>query len=483
VTLAAEALDARLEGFVGREIGPPETGPDPVNAPMIRHFCEAVGDACPAYLDADWAARSRHGGLVAPPAMLQAWALRGLRPPPRDRLVELLALLREAGYPDVVATDCEQTYERLLRPGDRVTLRTTIESVSKEKTTALGPGRFVDLRLAFEDAQGAGVGSQRFRLLLFKGAGGAAPSLERPRRPRPPASEDTRLFAEGLARGEIRIERCAACGRLRHPPRPMCPACRSLARDFAVASGRGIVHSFTVIHHPQFPPFSYPLVVALVDLEEGTRLVADLVDVDPAAVAIGMAVEAEVREVEEGLALPVFVAAGRASGRRGPEGAGGAARALGAGAAARPSARVPAARASTLRADEVAVGDALPPLDVPITVTGIVAGAIASRDYQDVHHDPGAARRQGLPNVFMNILTTNGYVGRYATDWAGPEAVLRSIAIRLGVPNLPGDTMTLGGRVAALAGDEATLAVEGRNGLGVHVSGTVRVGLRPRGGP
>jgi uncharacterized OB-fold protein/acyl dehydratase len=467
--LAREALEARLADFVGCEIGPPEPGPDPVNAPMIRHFCEAVGDENPAYLDPDWAARSRHGGLVAPPAMLQAWVLRGLRPAPRDRLVELLALLREAGYPDVVATDCEQTYDRAIRPGDRLTLRTTIESVSPEKGTGLGPGRFVDLRLRFEDAQGAQVGAQRFRLLLFRGAGaGAGAALEKPRRPRPPASEDTRFFAEGLERGELRIQRCAACGRLRHPPRPMCPACQSLERDFVVAAGRGTLHSFTVLHHPAFPPFEYPLVVALVDLEEGTRLVADLVDVEPGSVAIGMAVEAEVREVEEGLALPVFVPAGRRAAR--------------APAPAAPSAvGAPARRAATLCADEVAVGDALAPLEVPITVTGIVAGALASRDYQDVHHDADAARRQGLPNVFMNILTTNGYIGRYATDWAGPEAVLRGIAIRLGAPNLPGDTMTLTGTVAAREADEVSLAVEGRNGLGSHVRGTVRLALPPRG--
>lgn len=470
MSAGGDALEARIAKLVGCEIGPPEPGPDPVNAPMIRHFCEAVGDESPAYLDPDWAARSRHRGLVAPPAMLQAWVLRGLRPAPRDRLVELLALLREAGYPDVVATDCEQSYDRALRPGDRVTLRTSIESVSPEKTTGLGPGRFVDLRLVFEDARGTRVGAQRFRLLLFRGAGGSPAPLEKPRRPRPPASEDTRFFAEGLAQGELRIQRCAACGRLRHPPRPLCPACQSLERDFVVASGRGHVHAFTVLHHPAFPPFAYPLVVALVDLEEGTRLVADLVDVEPTAVGIGMAVETEIREVEEGLPLPVFVPAGRRAARAAPP-------------PGQPVASPPARRSATLRADEVGVGDVLTPLEVPITVTRIVAGAVASRDFQDVHHDADAARRQGLPNVFMNILTTNGYVGRFATDWAGPEAELRGIAIRLGAPNLPGDTLTLTGSVAACEGDEVTLAIEGRNALGTHVSGRVRLVLPARGAP
>ena len=122
-------------------------------------------------------------------------------------------------------------------------------------------------------------------------------------------------------------------------------------------------------------------------------------------------------------------------------------------------------------------GDALPPLEIPITRTLIVAGAIASRDYQDVHHDPEAARAKGSPDVFMNILTTNGLVGRYLTDHFGPHAVLRKVAIRLGAPNYPGDTMVLTGTVEALEGDLATVRVVGANGLGHHVTGTVTLAL------
>src|SRR5437763_1617260 len=96
---------------------------------------------------------------------------------------------------------------------------------------------------------------------------------------------------------------------------------------------------------------------------------------------------------------------------------------------------------------DVAEGDELPALDIPITTTAIVAGAIASRDYQDVHHDAELARQRGSKDVFMNILTTNGYVGRFVTDWAGPDAVLKKVAIRLGAPNYPGDTMHMSGRV------------------------------------
>jgi len=135
------------------------------------------------------------------------------------------------------------------------------------------------------------------------------------------------------------------------------------------------------------------------------------------------------------------------------------------------------ARETTLRYDEVALGDALPALEVPITATVIVAGAIASRDYQDVHHDAVLARQRGSQDIFMNILTTNGWVGRYVTDWAGPEALLRCVDIRLGAPNYPGDTMVLSGTVSAKRDGVITIAVRGANRLGDHVSGQVELAL------
>ena len=120
------------------------------------------------------------------------------------------------------------------------------------------------------------------------------------------------------------------------------------------------------------------------------------------------------------------------------------------------------------------VGETLPELVIPITPTRIVAGAIASRDYQDVHHDVQAAREKGSPDIFMNILTTNGLVGRYVTDWAGAEARIAKIAIRLGVPNYPGDSMTLTGSVVRVGEDGSIeVAIRGANRLGDHVTGTV----------
>jgi acyl dehydratase len=141
---------------------------------------------------------------------------------------------------------------------------------------------------------------------------------------------------------------------------------------------------------------------------------------------------------------------------------------------------------ATVRFADVAVGDVLPPLDIPLTRTLIVATAIASRDYQDVHHDPGLAQERGSKDIFMNILSTNGFVGRFITDWAGPDAVIKKVAIRLGAPNYPGDTMRMTGTVTAISSEGhegiVDVSVRGANDLGDHVSGTVRVAL-PVGAP
>ncbi len=136
----------------------------------------------------------------------------------------------------------------------------------------------------------------------------------------------------------------------------------------------------------------------------------------------------------------------------------------------------------TVPYESVSVGDELPALDVDLTTTMIIGAAIASRDFMPVHHDKGAAQAQGMGDVFMNILTTNGFVGRYVTDWAGTDAVLKNVAIKLGTPNLPGDTMKMRGKVEAK--DDATgvvsVSVVGKNSWGDHVTGTVKLAL-PKG--
>jgi acyl dehydratase len=130
---------------------------------------------------------------------------------------------------------------------------------------------------------------------------------------------------------------------------------------------------------------------------------------------------------------------------------------------------------------QAAVGDALPVFDLPVTTTVIVAGAIASRDFMPVHHDPDYARAKGSPHMFMNILTTNGYVARYVTDWAGPEARVRTIKVRLGAPAIPEKVLRFTGKVesTSVEGDETVIEVSVRaaNELGDHATGTVVVAV------
>lgn len=132
---------------------------------------------------------------------------------------------------------------------------------------------------------------------------------------------------------------------------------------------------------------------------------------------------------------------------------------------------------TTLRASEIAVGTALPPMTIRATPTFVASTAIATRDFQDVHHDRDAAQARGSKDVFVNILTDNGLVQRYVTDWAGPEAFVRTISIRLGVPCYAYDTLEFAGTVTEVDGDLVTIAVTAKDSLGDHISGSTKVVL------
>jgi uncharacterized OB-fold protein/acyl dehydratase len=298
----------RLQAFEGRQVGPTSRAPEPVNTAMIRHWVEAIGDENPVYLDPEAAAASSHGGIIAPPTMLQAWTMQGLRPRKGTASAqdELMRLLDARGFTSVVATNCEQEYERDLRPGDHLSVTSTIESVSPEKTTALGVGHFVTTRQTYTDDAGDVVATMLFRILKYRPRQAEPAPEARPPRPHPAITRDTGFWWEGLKAGQLLIQRCGGCGALRHPPRPMCPQCQSLEWDTVEASGRGTVYSFVINHHPQVPAFDYPLVIALVELEEGTRLVSNVVDVDPADVHVGMALEVVFEVVDDELTLPLF---------------------------------------------------------------------------------------------------------------------------------------------------------------------------------
>jgi uncharacterized protein len=445
--------------------GAPVTARDEVNVPMIRHWCDAMGDDNPVYTDPEVAAASVFGGIVAPPTMLNAWTMAGLksRRSPDDPQAGAIGKLESKGYLGVVATNSEQVYNRYLRPGDLLTETKKLVDVSEEKHTGLGIGHFVTTETEYHDQHGEHVGSLFFRILKFKpGTGRNRPAggdqgapAERPGRPRPAVNMSSEWFWEGCRQRELRIQRCNGCGALQHPPGVRCPACGSMDMGWTVSSGRATLYSWAVPHYPQVPAFDYPLVVGLVELEEGTRLVTNVTDVRPEQLRIGMPLDVHWLEAGDDLVLHQF----------------------------RPAA--PERRVATLRLADVGVGDELPLLPIPLTPTLIVSTAIASRDYQDVHHDRDLANRKGSKDIFMNILTTSGLTGRWLTDWSGPEARFKNLKIRLGAPNYPYDTMTMSGTVTAagIVDGEAvvTVAFAGLNSLGSHVAGTAELVLPQKG--
>ncbi|WP_395361690.1 bifunctional MaoC family dehydratase N-terminal/OB-fold nucleic acid binding domain-containing protein [Streptomyces sp. YH02] len=301
-----DGLYERLAGFAGRAAATAGVGKDPVNLSMIRHWCEAMGDAHPAYRGPD---------AVAPPTMLQAWTMGGLSGH-TDRSSaheELFALLDGAGFTSVVATDCEQEYLRPLRPGDEITFDTVIESVSALKTTKLGAGHFVTTRTDVR-AGGRLAGTHRFRILKYAPA--ARPRRPEPpaepevRRPRPVVNRDNAGFWEGVAAHRLLIQRCGDCASLRLPWLPGCADCGSAEWDTVEASGAATVYSYVVMHHPPFPAFDPPYAVGLVELAEGVRMISNVVGVPYDKVRIGMPVRLEFLRVDEELELPVFRAGG-----------------------------------------------------------------------------------------------------------------------------------------------------------------------------
>jgi len=302
----------------------PRVARDPVNLPMIRNWAEAIGDANPVYTDAEAAARSRHGGLVAPPAMAQVWTMRGLHPAAEhqaaehtaaehiaaehqaaddDPLGRMSAVLDQAGFTSVVATNCEQEYHRYLRHGEQVTVRARLEDVTGPKRTALGEGWFVTTRSTWY-VGAEPVASMLFRILKFRPP--AATAFPAGEVLRPAVSPDTAFFWDGTAAGELRIQRCGGCGALRHPPGPMCPACGAARPGYVVAAGTGEVYSYVVQHHPPVPGKQMPLVVALVALPEGVRMVGELLGVSPDRARIGLPVRVEFVRIDDTLTLPAW---------------------------------------------------------------------------------------------------------------------------------------------------------------------------------
>lgn len=319
--MAEQALVDKVQAMVGREYGRVYAW-DRVNAPMIRHWCEVMGITNPLYTDAAYARDQGYADVVAPPGMLQVWCMGGLdqenfpEGSSTENNFEVLKVIEPYGYPAVVAVNSDLTFDRQIVAGERLYFTSRLDSVSEEKTTPLGTGFFVTVLMTYfsqsEQGEDEQVGKQLFRVFKFKPAQrpekkpDAKAEAKAIKRPLPGVSDDTRFFWEGCEAGKLMIQRCKDCQTLRHPPAPVCSKCHSFEWDTQQASGLGELYSFVVMHYPEVPPFDYPNPIGLIELDEGVRLIAGLVGVDPAELEVGQRVEVEFARFDDQQTLPQF---------------------------------------------------------------------------------------------------------------------------------------------------------------------------------
>ena len=269
-----------------------------------------MGDRNPIYVEDDAAKAAGHPGVVAPPAMIQVWTMMGLSGdrPVDDPLGRIMNLFDDAGFVGVVATNCEQTYHRYLRPGEEVTISAELGEVIGPKQTALGEGFFVNQHIVWQVGD-EDVAEMDWRILKFKPREEPKPEtpedLDPEKLMRPAASKDTAFFWDGVAAHELRIQR-RLDGSLQHPPVPAVWQDKAADIDYLVASGRGTVFSFVVHHAPKVPGRTLPFVIALVELEEGVRMLGELRNADPNSVEVGMPVQAMYIDFPESDAGPAW---------------------------------------------------------------------------------------------------------------------------------------------------------------------------------
>lgn len=317
-----KAFEAELYTWVGKDIAPPTPGLDLVNEAMIRHWCEVMGDSNPVYTNADAAAKTTKGGLIAPPTMLQAWSMEGYPmafaesqdPSTMDGQRQLHRFMEDHGFTGVLGTNCDQEYFRDLKPGDRVIAHTKIHSISEEKATGMGTGYFIETRTEFTDQHKALVGTMLFRVLKFKPAQAPKPVAENaqaenkaPTRAKSVRGHDNAWWWEQLEKNKVVvIQRCKGCATLRHPPRPFCNQCQSGSWDFVTSKLEGEIFSFVELHYPEIPGYTYPLMCAVITLDEGTRILSNIIDCKPEELQIGKRVKGEVMQVDADNVLPQF---------------------------------------------------------------------------------------------------------------------------------------------------------------------------------
>jgi uncharacterized protein len=278
-------------------VAKPRVGRDAVNQPMVNSWVEAIGDTNPIYRDDDAARAVGHPGIVAPPAMIQVWTMFGLagERPSDDPMGPIMKLMDDNGYIGVVATNCEQTYHRYLRPGEHVSISSEMGDVVGPKQTGLGEGWFINQHIVWRVGD-EDVAEMNWRILKFKPAADAAEGsvpedLDANSMMRPSESKDTKFFWDGVKAHELRIQK-RPDGSLQHPPVPAIWQDKEVPTDYVVAGGNGTVFSFVVHHAPKVPGRTLPFVIALVQLEEGVRMLGELRNVDPATVEVGMPVRA-----------------------------------------------------------------------------------------------------------------------------------------------------------------------------------------------
>ncbi|MET3960162.1 putative OB-fold protein [Marmoricola sp. OAE513] len=293
----------RIMAEVDKMFAMGETSPrearDPINQPMINNWTEALGETDPRYAN-------EGGAGIAPPAMAQVWTMYGLDPtrPSDDPLHGTMQIFDAAGFKSVLGTNCDQTYLRDVRVGEKVSITTKLESVVGPKVTGVGEGYFVSTLNTWWVGEGderEAVATMLFRVLKFRPAK-RAPKVDKSRTIRPQMNQDTDYFWEGTRVGELRIQKCNACGELRHPPGPMCPTCHAHDRAYVVASGKGTVFSYLVHHAPQLPGKELPITLALIELEEGLRMIGE-VQGRREEVAIGAPVQVVFEKIDDELTL------------------------------------------------------------------------------------------------------------------------------------------------------------------------------------
>ena len=294
-----KAFEEKINAFVGRENGPPKTGKDEVNKPMIRQWAEVMGDELNTYTDEEYAATTSKDGLIAPPTMLQVWSMEGYpmaHNPASDTQRELHKVFDDNGFTGVLGTNTSTEFYRDLRPGDQITYHCIIDNISEQKATARGIGYFIETLTTFTDQHGEAVGKQVFRVLKFIPADAPEASSSdkatddspaAPTRIHSPRGHDNGWWWKAVDEGKVLIQRCTSCQTLRHPPRPMCGECQSVEWDSIESTLDGEVFSFTTLHYPKIPGYDYPNTIGVITLSEGTRLVANIVDIDYNDVKVG----------------------------------------------------------------------------------------------------------------------------------------------------------------------------------------------------